>query len=158
MAQQDPKFIHSIIVHCSATREGTWFEAKDIDEWHRKQGWNGIGYHRVIRLDGSVEQGRPYTRRGAHVAGNNINTIGIVLIGGLDENGKAKDTFTDQQYHSLMAEIVNLRKLFPSINSVKGHRDYSPDLNGDGLITPNEFIKECPCFDMQAKLEEWDIA
>ena len=148
--------IHTIIVHCSATKEGVWVDAKDIDGWHKARGWSGVGYHRVIRLDGSVEQGRPYTKRGAHVAGNNTNTIGICMIGGLDEFGTPKNTFTDEQFHALMAEIINIRT-FCNISQIKGHRDFSPDLNGDGLITPDEWVKQCPCFDVAHKLQEWRI-
>jgi N-acetylmuramoyl-L-alanine amidase len=156
MAKQRLEDIHSIVVHCSATKEGQGVTAKDIDKWHRARGWAGIGYHRVILLDGIVEQGRSSTRRGAHVAGNNTNTLGICLIGGLDKNGKAKDTFTDAQYAALYNEILNI-KMFCNIKSIKGHRDYSPDLNGDGIITRNEWIKECPCFQVSEKLEEWGI-
>lgn len=156
MAAQKLENIHTIVVHCSATMGGQWVDAKDIDEWHKARGWSGIGYHRVIRLDGSVEQGRPFTRRGAHVKGNNTNTIGICLIGGLDDEGEPKNTFTDAQFHSLMAEIVNI-KTFTSVENIVGHRSFSPDLNGDGLITPNEWIKVCPCFSVSSKLKEWRI-
>jgi hypothetical protein len=55
-----------------------------------------------------------------------------------------------------MAEIVNIRT-FCNIQNVLGHRDFSPDLNGDGLITPNEWMKACPCFDVSKKLSEWRI-
>ena len=49
--------IDSIIVHCSATKAGQDFTAADIDRWHRERGFNGIGYHYVIRLDGRLESG-----------------------------------------------------------------------------------------------------
>jgi N-acetylmuramoyl-L-alanine amidase len=156
MANQNLEDIHTIVVHCSATREGVWVDAHDIDLMHKHRGWSGIGYHRVIRLDGSVEQGRPYTRRGAHVKGNNTNTIGVCMIGGLNKNGKPKNTFTSEQFNSLISEIINI-KTFTSASYVCGHRDFSPDLNGDGLITPNEFMKECPCFDVGEKLKEWRL-
>ena len=158
MTPQTLEDIHSVIIHCSATREDEWITAKMIDTWHREQnGWSMIGYHRVIRLDGAVEQGRPLERRGAHVAGNNVNTIGICMIGGLDQNGFAKDTYNGQQYTQLYRELVNIKMLCPNITSVKGHRDYSPDLNGDGLIGKSEWIKECPCFDVRMKLEGWRL-
>ena len=31
---------------------------------------------------------------------------------------------------------------------VCGHRDLSPDLNGNGEIEPEEWVKQCPCFDV----------
>ena len=58
--------IDSIIVHCSATKAGQDFTATDIDRWHRERGFNGIGYHYVIRLDGKLEKGRDVALPGAH--------------------------------------------------------------------------------------------
>jgi len=158
VAYQALEDIHTIVVHCSATREGQWVDAHDIDRWHKARGWSGIGYHRVICLDGSVEQGRDFTRRGAHVSGNNTNTIGICMIGGLDDEGSPKNTFTSEQYQSLLSEILNIRTFTGgSAVNVCGHRDFSPDLNGDGLITPDEWIKHCPCFEVSEKMKEWGL-
>ena len=58
--------IDSIIVHCSATKAGQDFTATDIDRWHRERGFNGIGYHYVVRLDGKLEKGRDVALAGAH--------------------------------------------------------------------------------------------
>lgn len=149
MANQKLENIHTIVVHCSATKEGQDISASDIDYWHRNNGWSGIGYHKVIRLNGAVENGRPFFQTGAHVAGNNTNTIGICLIGGLDSAGKPKNTFTTEQMNSLYNELVNLTLLCPNLKEIKGHRDFSPDLNGDGQITKDEWIKDCPCFDVK---------
>lgn len=157
MRPQLAENIHTIVVHCSATREGRPVSLADIDTMHKQRGFAMVGYHRLILLDGTVVQGRPYTRQGAHVKGNNLNTLGICMIGGLDEDGKPKNTFTSAQMASLAAELINLKKLFPSIHTICGHRDYSPDLNGDGIITRNEWIKECPCFDVKAKMAEWGM-
>ena len=84
--------INKIILHCSATKEGKHYTAKDIDRWHREQGYTMIGYHYVILLDGTVEYGRPLEMQGAHTYGHNADSIGICYIGGLDQYGKAKDT------------------------------------------------------------------
>lgn len=157
MTPQHLENIHSIIVHCSATQEDRWVDADDIARMHRARGWATIGYHRVIRLDGSVEQGREFTRRGAHVKGNNINTIGICLIGGISKKRRPKNTFKSSQFHALMAEIMYIKRLCTNLKYVKGHRDYSPDLNGDGLITPDEWIKQCPCFSVAQKMSDWRI-
>ena len=154
MKYQNLNSIEAIVVHCSATKEDVWVDAKALDSWHKARGWSMIGYHRVIRLDGTVENGRPFFRRGAHVSGNNTNTIGICLIGGLDKLGKPKNTFKQEQFNSLMQEIMNIKAMCPMIKSIKGHRDYSPDLNGDGIITRDEWIKECPCFDVTKWLQD----
>ena len=89
--------ITEIIIHCSATKEGMDFRAKDIDAWHKAKGWAGIGYHFVIDLDGTIEQGRPINQVGAHCYGHNKNSIGVCYIGGLDSRGKPKDTRTEAQ-------------------------------------------------------------
>ena len=143
------RHIAGIVIHCSATKEGKDFGAEDIGKWHRERGFNGIGYHFVIRLDGTIEAGRMLDLAGAHTTGHNKNTIGICYIGGLDEDGKAKDTRTDEQKKALRWLITAIKTHMPYGLGlrVKGHRDYSPDKNGNGVIDKYERIKECPCFD-----------
>lgn len=143
--------IQAIIIHCSATREGQDIRASDIDKWHRERGFAMIGYNYVIDLDGRVEKGRPLTMTGAHCKGWNDRSIGICYIGGLDGNGNPKDTRTLLQKMSLHNLVFKLMDEYPSITQVLGHRDTSPDLNGDGKISPNEWIKQCPCFDVKAE-------
>ena len=93
--------IKYIVIHCSATKEGEFFDSGDINDWHKKRGWSGIGYHYVVLLDGMLEKGRKDDKIGAHVKGFDSNSIGVVYIGGLDKNGKPKDTRTDLQKESL---------------------------------------------------------
>ena len=140
--------IDSIIVHCSATKVGQDFTAADIDRWHRERGFNGIGYHYVIRLDGKLEKGRDVSLTGAHCKGWNERSIGICYIGGLDENGRPADTRTNAQKRVLYQIIMDLQREY-NILQVLGHRDTSPDLNGDGVIEPYEYVKACPCFDVR---------
>ena len=160
MTAQSIAAIHTIVIHCSATKAGRWIDAADINKWHTSppRNWSKIGYHWVIRLDGTREPGRAMAVRGAHVAGNNINTVGICMIGGLDEDGKPTDTFTDLQYESLFELLFTLKAQLPGLERIVGHRDYSPDLNGDGLITPDEWMKECPCWETRDRLPEWGLA
>ncbi|MDD4728576.1 MAG: N-acetylmuramoyl-L-alanine amidase [Dysgonamonadaceae bacterium] len=143
--------INKIIIHCSATKEGQNFTTDDIDRWHKKRGFAKIGYHFVIYLDGSVHKGRDISEVGAHVQGQNSNSIGICYIGGLDVNGKSKDTRTDAQKTSLVKLVAELKAQFPN-TTILGHRDYSPDLNGNGIIEPWEWMKDCPCFDVSKEL------
>lgn len=144
-----PRKVTDIIVHCSATAEGRDFRAKDIDTWHRRRGFRKIGYHFVVDIDGSIELGRPLGEAGAHVAGHNGNSIGICYVGGLGKDSEPKDTRTDAQKESLLFLIRSLKKRMPTVIRVAGHRDYSPDLDGDGVIEPHEWIKSCPCFDAE---------
>lgn len=147
----------AIIIHCSATREGQDIGVKEIDSMHKQRGFNKIGYHYVIRLDGSVEKGREETAIGAHCntkgfsrQSYNRHSIGICYVGGLDKNGKAKDTRTDAQKKSLIDLINDICSRY-LIVELLGHRDTSPDLNGDGEIEPAEYIKMCPCFDVRSE-------
>lgn len=139
--------MHTIVVHCSATKEGVEYDREDIKRWHLARGFKDVGYHFVIKLDGTIELGRPLNQVGAHVANANTGTIGICYIGGLDSNGKPKDTRTNAQKESLL-NLINMLKENINIKAIKGHRDYSKDLNGNGKIEKNEWIKACPCFEV----------
>lgn len=141
------KNITRIFLHCTATREGRDIDAASIKRWHLEQGWSDIGYHFVIRLDGTIEIGRDESVPGSHVKGFNKGSIGVVYVGGLDAQGKAKDTRTDAQKKAMEWLCRELGAAYP-IARFRGHRDASPDRNGDGKITSNEWLKECPCFDV----------
>jgi hypothetical protein len=140
----------TIVIHCSATKENKDYTIEDIKKWHLQRGFKDVGYHFVIRIDGTIEIGRPLDKVGAHVANNNTGSIGICYIGGLSSNNKAKDTRTDKQKESL-TKLITLLKTFIPIKEIKGHRDYSKDLNNNGIIEPNEYMKECPCFDVKTE-------
>jgi len=143
------KNIRRIAIHCTATREGQDVDASTIKRWHLGQGWSDIGYHFVIRLDGTVERGRPEEVPGSHVRGFNAGSIAIVYVGGLDAQGKGKDTRTAQQKAAMLELVRGLLAKYPGAD-VLGHRDHSPDKDGDGVIEQHEWLKECPCFDVRA--------
>lgn len=126
--------INKIILHCAATREGQNFTVADIERWHKQRGFAKIGYHFVIYLDGSVHKGRDISEIGAHVQGQNSNSIGICYIGGLDVNGKAKDTRTDAQKASLVKLVAELKAQFPD-TTIHGHNEFAN--------------KACPCFEVK---------
>lgn len=126
--------IDKIIIHCSATREGIDFDAEDIKTWHLQRGWSDIGYHYVVKLDGTVQKGRPVERVGAHVKGQNSHSIGICYIGGVDEFVRPKDTRTDAQKGALKALVFMLKQLYPKA-TIHGHNEFS--------------TKACPCFNVK---------
>lgn len=144
--------IDLIVIHCSATRPSLDVRAVDIDRWHRARGWSGIGYHYLIRRAGSVEQGRPEAVVGAHAQGHNRTSIGVCLAGGVAEDGRtAEANYTQGQWATLRHLLVDLRGRYPHA-VICGHRDLSPDLDGDGVIERGEWVKECPSFDVHAWL------
>lgn len=140
------RHVDMIVIHCTATKEHVDIGAKEIDKMHRAQGWSQIGYHYVFRLDGKQEDGRAEHIIGAHVAGYNANSIGLSYIGGVDSLLKPKDTRTIEQRSALVQCINDIASRYP-IKRIVGHRDLSPDKNGNGSVEPHEWIKQCPCFD-----------
>ena len=126
--------VNKIILHCSATKEGQPFTAKDIHTWHIQRGWKSIGYHYVILLDGTIQTGRLESEIGAHTAGQNANSIGICYIGGLDADGKPMDTRTIQQQNALKNLVADLLNKYPD-STVHGHNEFAN--------------KACPCFNVK---------
>lgn len=143
-----------LVLHCSATRARQPIDAATIRKWHRARGWVDIGYHYVIRRDGTLEAGRAPDAIGSHVAGWNGSTLGICLVGGLnDVTARPEDNFTRAQWDTLRALLSKLVARYPEA-TVLGHRDLSPDRDGDGAVAPSEYLKACPCFDARA----WAVA
>lgn len=132
-----------IVIHCTVTPEGKDLSAKDIDKMHRKQGLNGVGFHFIVRLNGTVELGRPVQAVGAHVQGLNGTSIGIAYVGGTDKEGRAKDTRTEPQKVALRAIVERVAKGYPNA-TVTGHRDCT---RGFGRADPFLRLPESPCFD-----------
>lgn len=143
--------IDLIVIHCTATREDRRFTEEMLDEYHRSLGYDGCGYHYYIRRDGNVISMRPLDQVGAHTRGYNSHSIGIAYEGGLNSFGNPEDTRTAWQRNSLQMLVSSLLLRFPE-SQVLGHRDLSPDLNGNGRVDPQEWIKACPCFDVRTAL------
>ena len=146
------RMINLIVIHSSATREDRTLTPDDLELQHRRRGFNGTGYHYYIRKDGTVCLTRAVERIGAHVKGFNSESIGICYEGGLDCRGHPADTRTPEQHTVLRLLVRQLKERFPGCR-VCGHRDLSPDRNGNGEIEPEEWIKACPCFEVK---EEFD--
>lgn len=168
--------ILKIVIHCSATQNGKLLRnefltaAQRINLWHAQRGYKRqphavkhfnphlahIGYHFVIDTDGTVETGRQVGEIGAHVKGHNRNSVGICLVGGITKEGKNHAEYTAEQWQALYKLLRELESQHPKAK-IYGHRDLSPDLNGDGSITPNEWVKACPCFDVWEWLDSEEI-
>ena len=123
-----------IVIHCSAVKPDQQSSAAQIDSWHRQRGFHlGIGYHYVIRRDGTLEMGRPEYMVGAHCKNHNQHSIGVCYEGGLDIRGDPADTRTPQQRETMRQLINELRERYPKA-IVVGHHNLNP-------------LKACPCFD-----------
>jgi len=144
--------INYIVVHCSATREDCVLTVEALRAKYLRRGFSGIGYHYYIRRDGTVLHTRPLSLVGVHVEGQNAHSIGICYEGGLDAQGEPKDTRTPEQRAALRLLIHQLLRRFRGDVRVCGHRDLTPDPNGDGVVEPAEWVKMCPCFNVSSEL------
>jgi len=132
--------INKIIVHCSATPEGRDVSVDEIRRWHvEDRNWSDIGYHWVITLNGTLEEGRPEYKNGAHAKGFNKNSIGVCYVGGVDKNLDPKDTRTDTQKETLRCILEDLKDRYPQAQII-GHRDVSS--------------KACPSFDAREEYKD----
>ena len=131
--------ISLIIIHCSAVKPDQTSSAAQIDTWHRRDNhWKyGIGYHYVIRRDGTIEPGRPEWMVGAHCVNHNAHSIGICYEGGLDIRGQPADTRTEAQKAAMRRLLEELHERYPRA-MILGHRDLNP-------------AKDCPGYKGVAK-------
>ena len=146
--------INRIFLHCTASYQETTTE-KTLKAEFKNKGWKYPGYHYVIKTDGNiiVMLDENFTANG--VRGYNANSIHVAWIGGIDAtHPKGIDNRTDAQKLALIDLLVKLKERYPDAE-ILGHRDISPDKNGNGIVDPWERIKECPCFD--AKIEYQDL-
>ncbi|WP_418894215.1 N-acetylmuramoyl-L-alanine amidase [Limibacterium fermenti] len=131
--------IDMIIVHCTATREGGYFNTADVDRWHRERGFKEIGYHYLIGLGGEIWKGRDEEIPGAHTKGYNSHSIGVCYVGGLDTKNRPRDTRTVAQKASLLKLLKELKKRYPAA-TIHGHKEFA--------------AKDCPCFDAKEEYKD----
>lgn len=130
--------INKIIIHCTATPESREVDIDEVRRWHTEErGWSDVGYHFLIKLDGTVEEGRPVERTGAHTKGENWDSIGVAYVGGVDKKGAWLDTRTDAQKDALVDLLCELKDTYGGV--IYGHRDFSS--------------KACPSFDAKKEYE-----
>ena len=127
------RVITMLIIHCSAVRPDQQSSAAQIDTWHRRDNhWKfGIGYHYVVRRDGTIEPGRPEWMVGAHCKNHNAHSIGICYEGGLNIRGQPDDTRTEAQKAAMRRLLEELHQRYPRAIII-GHHDLNP-------------LKDCPC-------------
>ena len=140
--------INLIVIHCSATRVDKDYTPEKLERDDKARVFNSAGYNYYIRKSGEIVSMRPLELIPAHVTGYNKNSIGICYEGGLDPDGNPDDTRTEAQRQSIIRLLLDLVVQFPD-SRICGHRDLSQDLNGNGKIEPDEWMKMCPCFNAE---------
>ncbi len=130
----------TIVIHCAATKPTMDVGVEEITDWHKQRGFDTIGYHYVIRRSGQIEEGRSDELQGAHAVRVNGTSIGICLVGGVDQNMSWENNFTDAQFAGLKNLIEDMKSKY-NIEKIIGHYEV-------------ESTKECPSFNVPQWLEE----
>jgi N-acetylmuramoyl-L-alanine amidase len=121
-----------IVICCSNTSISKDWGSKEMDIEGRKEGLLECGFHKIIKRDGTVEDGRDIDSAGGflHYEMNrakhkptNKNSIGVVLIGGGTDAGQSDCNYTLEQFKSLKRLTDELKMEFPFVIEIIGHRD-----------------------------------
>jgi len=115
---------------------------REIRQWHKQIGWLDVGYHFIIRRDGTVEDGRPVDVIGSHIKGRNHDSVGVCLVGGVDAKQAFEANFTPQQMEALKQLLRLLKAKYPNA-TIQGHHDFA--------------AKACPSFDVRRWLNTGDL-
>lgn len=132
----------AIFVHCSATKPSMNWGVREVTQSHKERGFFAIGYHYVIKRDGTVEAGRDEDVIGAHAKEHNWNSIGVCLIGGVDDRMKPEANFTPQQMTALRSLLATLLAKYPG-SVLRAHHEVAP--------------KACPSFALKRWWETGDM-
>lgn len=124
----------AIFVHCSATKPDMDIGVETIRMWHKQQGWLDVGYHFIIKRDGTVEEGRPVNVVGSHVKDWNSKSVGVCLVGGINAKGQFEANFTPAQMNSLRNKLEELMSKYPNAELMAHH---------------SVAAKACPSFDVK---------
>ena len=128
------RHINTIIIHCSDTYTSMDIGYDEIRQWHVvENGWDDVGYHSIIRRDGTIEAGRPVGTPGEHAKGYNHDSIGICMVGGKGDDNEPDCNFTSAQWAALKELCLDMMFMYNA--EIIGHRDVSH--------------KACPCFDVK---------
>lgn len=143
-----------LVIHCTATPEGRAVSSSDIRHWHTDpvskggRGWRQVGYTDMVHLDGRIER-LVNNNEDANVdpweltngaRGYNAVSRHVVYVGGVDKQGKPKDTRTLLQRSELARYVREFHRRHPDVKIV-GHRDLDKG-------------KACPSFDVKKWLKE----
>ena len=128
---ENRKATDAIVIHHIGNTDRD-VSAEEVHQWHKNNGWAGIGYHFVIRKDGTIERGRPMDMLGAHCYQHNWHTIGVNIVGEFMEHQPTQAQMDSAA--TLLAALCRYYGINPSRQTIRGHREYnSTDCPGDNL-------------------------
>jgi N-acetylmuramoyl-L-alanine amidase len=125
-----------IMLHCTANSGDVSFE--QLYALHvGKNGWSDVGYHFLIRTDGTIQACRDISKVGAGCSGQNHDTIHIAYAGGILSDGSSIDNRTPQQIESMVWLIRHLATQYDDLDDPQD------------IVGHNQFAaKDCPCFNV----------
>lgn len=134
-----------IVIHCSATPADMDIGVEKIKHWHVvENGWDDVGYHYVIKRNGTLETGRDESMVGSHARAVNGTSIGICLIGGSNKSGDWENNFLPEQFDTLEQLISTLQDKY-DIKKIIGHYEVDDK-------------KKCPSFNVKEWLDNNGIS
>ncbi|QAT40816.1 N-acetylmuramoyl-L-alanine amidase [Clostridium sp. JN-9] len=122
----------------------------DVHQWHKENGWAGIGYHYFVRKDGSIYKGRPNNAIGSHCLHHNTNTLGICA-----EGNYMIEHMPEVQKQALVELGQYLKSIYP-IRAVYGHRELMAT-ECPGTNYPLQEIKQAVMKGVQALCDGWHL-
>lgn len=114
-------YTEKIVIHHTGNPSDDNLSAAKIHQSHLNQKWAGIGYHFVVRKDGSVERGRPLNCIGSHAYGYNYCSIGIHVCGNFEIAEPTQEQLN--VLPMLIADLCDAYGLIADKDIVMGHRD-----------------------------------
>lgn len=147
--------VRYIVLHHTASETA---DVQGIHKLHLGNGWSGIGYHLLVRKDGTVHRGRPLDKQGAHAEGRNYCSVGICFEGNF-ENGQ----MGEKQVQAGVWAVLYLRGLFPKAE-VLGHKAlcatacpgrFFPMERIGGVMTGKEIYEALSDYLEKQELPEW---
>lgn len=131
--------IQRIVIHCTATKPGQDVDIEQVRKWHVDGNkWSDVGYHYLVKLDGTIQPGRAVSVMGAGVKGHNRDTVHVAYVGGCDDSGKPFNTLNDDQRAAIYQVCTSLVRVFGPL-LVIGHNDLTDE-------------KACPSFKVTTEL------
>ena len=128
-----------LVVHCTATAKSATVSSNK-KYWKENLGWKSVGYHIIIEPDGTINRLAEDSKITNGVKGFNSTSLHVSYIGGVDRDGKAQDTRTEEQKESLLKVLKEWKKMYPDA-VIQGHRDFV------------NVSKKCPSFNAKKEYE-----
>lgn len=125
---------HAAAVVCTAAQ---------VHQWHKENGWSGIGYHFFVRKNGEIYRGRPIDKTGAHVSGMNNCAIGVCAEGDYDR----EHTMPAVQKCAIKELLKHLKSIYPEAEIV-GHGEIGAS-DCPGKYYPLAEMKNTEVVDME---------